>query len=558
MSLPDALKQILTNSGYVTEEQYESALKAAGEQSKPITDILLFRGLITEEALGKLIAEYYQVPYISLATQTISAEVLSLIPEKTAHAFRMVPFDIKGDQLHLAMENPHDIEALEFAKRSSKLNIYSYYSTPSNITKALSQYKKNIKAEFKKIIEENVAQAQIEKGNADQSTIDLPVTRILDTLLEYGYAESASDIHIEALETSVIVRFRIDGILQDMIELPKKIHPALVARLKILSSLKIDEHRVPQDGRFKFKVEDTYIALRVSIIPSFFGENVVLRLLAESARPLSLEELGFTGKSLRLVKDNIKNPHGMILVTGPTGSGKTTSLYSILNMLNSPEVSICTIEDPVEYGIRRVNQMQVNNSTGLTFAAGLRALLRHDPNVIMIGEIRDAETAEIAIHSALTGHLVLSTLHTNNASGAIPRFLDMGVEGFLVASTINLIIAQRLVRRICTSCITKYIPEKEVLTSLEQTLGKPIKVENFYKGQGCEECGMTGYKGRVGIYEIMDIDDAIRNLITKNASAREIEKQAIQNGMTRLIEDGINKSAAGITTIEETLRVMKE
>lgn len=558
MALPDALKQILTNSGYITAEQYDSALKAAADLDKPITDILLFRGLITEEALGKLVAEYYQVPYISLKNQTIPYEVLSLIPEKTATAFHMVPFSKKDSQLFIAMEDPHDIEALEFAKRSSKLNIVPYYTTPSDIEKAIGQYKKNIKAEFKKIIEENITQAQADKAGVDISKIELPVTRILDTLLEYAFAEGASDIHIEALEKEDIVRFRIDGMLHDMLELPKQIHPAIVARIKILSSLKIDEHRTPQDGRFKFRIEENFIALRVSILPAFFGENIVLRLLAESARPLSLEELGFGGKSLEVIRKNIKVSHGMILVTGPTGSGKTTSLYSILNMLNTPEVKITTIEDPVEYGIRRVNQVQVNTATKLTFATGLRSLLRHDPDIIMIGEIRDSETAEIAIHSALTGHLVLSTLHTNDAAGTIPRFLDMGAQGFLVASTINLVIAQRLVRRICSSCITKYNPDPKIIEALEESLGSSIKVENFYKGQGCDECGMSGYKGRVGIYELMEINDEIRDLIIKRGAANEIQAAAIKNGMTRLLEDGINKAASGITTVEEALRVIRE
>jgi len=558
MALPDALRQILTNSGYISQEQYDAALKTAQDLGQSITDILLFRGLITEEALGKLVAEYYQVPYISLKNQTIPPEVLSLIPEKTAASFHMIPFAHRDGQLYLAMENPHDIEALEFAKRSANLDISPYYTTLSDITKALGQYKQNIKAEFKKIIKDNVEEAQSSQPDADPNAIELPVTRILDTLLEYAYAEGASDIHLEALEDNVVVRFRIDGILRDMIELPKKIHPSLVARIKILSQLKLDEHRVPQDGRFKFKMDENFMALRVSILPAFYGENIVLRLLAESARPLSLEELGFTGKSLHSLTSNMKKPHGMVLVTGPTGSGKTTTLYSILNMLNTPDVNICTIEDPVEYGIRRVSQVQVNNATGLTFAAGLRSLLRHDPNIIMIGEIRDAETAEIAIHSALTGHLVLSTLHTNNASGTIPRFLDMGIEGFLLASTLNVVIAQRLVRRICTSCITKYNPEPQVLETLEAVIGQPITVENFYKGQGCNECNGNGYKGRVGIYEIMQVTDTIKNHITKGSSAIDIETLARKEGMTRLIEDGINKAAAGTTTIEEVLRVMRE
>lgn len=558
MALIDALKQILTDSGYVTQEQYDSALKAAQDLDKPITDILLFRGLITEDALGKLVAEYYQAPYVSLKNQIIPSEVLNFIPEKTAVAFHMIPFAKRDNQLLLAMQDPSDIEAIEFAKRSSKLEVVPHYINPSELVKALGQYKQNIKAEFRRIIDENVAKTQAAKAAPDQAATELPVAHILDTLLEYAYAEGASDIHIELLEDSVIIRFRIDGILKDILTLPKEIHPPLVARIKILASLKIDEHRLPQDGRFKFKIDENFIALRVSILPAFFGEDVVLRLLAESARPLSLEELGFSGKHLDLVKSNIKKPHGMILVTGPTGSGKTTTLYSILNILNTPEVKICTIEDPVEYGVRRVNQVQVNTQSGLTFAAGLRSLLRHDPNIIMIGEIRDAETAEIAIHSALTGHLVLSTLHTNNASGTIPRIIDMGVEAFLTASTVNMIIAQRLVRRICTSCIVKYTPEPQVLRALENALGSPIKVESFYRGQGCQECGQTGYRGRIGIYEIMEVSDEIKTLISKNATAREIEAAAVKNGMVKLLEDGINKSAAGITTIEEALRATRE
>jgi type IV pilus assembly protein PilB len=558
MSLPAALEQILVSSGYVTHEQYQSALKTAQDLDKPIIDILLFRSLITEEALGKLIAEYYQVPFVSLKHQRIAPEILALIPEKTAIAFHMIPFNRKENELYLAMENPQDLEAIEFAKRSSKLNVIPHYISHSDLQKNLGQYKRNIKAEFKNIIDENLAQTQQTKTNKPQDAVELPVIRILDTLLEYAYAEGASDIHIEALENAVVVRFRIDGILRDILNLPKEIHTAIVARIKILSSLKIDEHRVPQDGRFKFKMEDSFIALRVSILPSFYGENVVLRLLAESARPLSLEELGFSGKYLETLHAQITRPHGMFLVTGPTGSGKTTSLYSVLNILNTPEVNICTIEDPVEYGIRRVTQVQVNNITGLTFAAGLRSLLRHDPNIIMIGEIRDAETAEIAIHSALTGHLVLSTLHTNNASGAIPRFLDMGIEGFLLASTLNLVMAQRLVRRICPSCITKYTPEAEVIQALERMLGHKLTIETFYKGEGCQECNNSGYKGRVGIYEIMQANNNIRNLISKQASADQIEAEAIKNGMIKLLEDGINKAASGVTTIEEALRVMRE
>lgn len=558
MALPDALNQTLVNSGYLTQEQYDSALRSAQDMGKPITDILLFRGLITEEALGKLVAEYYQVPYVALKNQPIPPEVLAYIPEKTAVAFRIIPFAIQGNQLSLAMENPQDIEALEFAKRSSNMGIVPYYVNPADLSRALGQYKQNIKQEFEKIINDNIAQARVAKDADSQGQIDLPVTRILDTLLEYAFAESASDLHIELLEDEVLVRFRIDGILRDILTLPREIHPALVARVKVLSQLKLDEHRVPQDGRFKFKLEEGYMALRVSVLPSFHGENIVMRLLAESARPLSLEELGFSGNSLELVVSNISKPHGLVLVTGPTGSGKTTTLYSLLTILNVTESKICTIEDPVEYGIRRVNQVQVNTQTGLSFAVGLRSLMRHDPDVIMIGEIRDAETAEIAIHAALTGHLVISTLHTNTAAAAIPRLIDMGIEPFLIASTLNLIIAQRLVRKIDNKFISKYSPEPEMLKQLSNALGQPIKVDTFYRPEGFENSGGSGFKGRIGIYEILEINNEIRNMITKEASAKDIEQAAVKNGMTKLLEDGVNKAASGLTTIEEALRASRE
>ena len=557
MALPDALKQILVDSGYITQEQYTSALQASQDLNKPITDIFLFKGLITDEALGKLVANYYQVPYISLKNKKIEPEVLQLIPEKTAVSFRIIPFERQDNQLHVAMENPQDIEAIEFAKRSSNLVIVPYYINSSDITRALGQYKQNIKVEFEKIIQDSIQETR-NSATAGAGSAEIPVTRILDTLLEYAYAEGASDLHLELLEDGVVVRFRIDGILKDILSLPAEIHPALVARVKILTSLKIDEHRVPQDGRFKFKLEEGFMALRVSILPAFYGENVVMRLLAESARPLSLEELGYSGKSLEIVLNNIRKPHGMILVTGPTGSGKTTSLYSLLTILNTTDLKICTIEDPIEYGMRRANQVQVNNQTGLTFSTGLRALMRHDPDVIMIGEIRDAETAEIAVHAALTGHLVISTLHTNSAAAAIPRLIDMGIEGFLLASTINLIIAQRLVRKINPQYISKYTPEPEVLKQLENALGEPIKLDTFYKPNVDKQTPGGGYKGRVGIYEILEINEEIRGLISKGSSSKEIEQAGIKNGMTRLLEDGINKAASGHTTLEEALRVSKE
>lgn len=552
------LRDIVVASGFVSVENFEEALKSAEELHKDIADVLAYKGFLTESILGSLIAEYYKVPFADLAQKQIPIEVLSLIPEEAVNTFKMIPIGLEAGELSLAMEDPSDLEAKEFVKRKTGYRIKAFYARTPDIMKASGQYKKNIKDVFGKIIKENIAQSKVTGTDAETMALDLPVIRILDTILEYAVAEGASDVHCEAAEEGFLVRFRIDGVLRDIVELPKSIHSAIVARVKILAQLKIDEHRIPQDGRFKFKLSDNFIALRVSILPAFFGENIVLRILAESARPLSFEELGLLVNNKEIVKQNIHKPHGMILVTGPTGSGKTTTLYTVLTMLNSVEVKICTVEDPVEYGIKRVNQTQINPATGLTFGAGLRALLRHDPDIIMVGEIRDKETAEMAIHSSLTGHLVLSTLHTNDAAGAIPRFIDMGMESFLLASTLNVVIAQRLVRKLCTKCIESYSLPQEMHEYLSTILPSWNANQTMYKSHGCDECGMRGYKGRIGIFEILEVDEAMRKLIVKQAPTDEINHLARKNGMTSLLEDGISKASSGLTSIEEILRVVRE
>lgn len=557
MILPETLREIILKSGFIKQADFDAAVKTGEELGKNLTDILIYRGLISEEVLGQLVAEHYKVPYVSLSRKVIPYDVLSLIPEEAATTFRVLPFLKSEGLVSLAMEDPSDLEAREFVKRKTGLKLSVYFVTSPDFSVALGQYKKNIQEAFTKIIQENVEKSVVKTGDAAGAS-DVPVIKILDTILEYAVAERASDIHFESMESVFLVRFRIDGVLRDILNLPSAIHPAIVARIKILSLLKIDEHRIPQDGRFKFKIKESFIALRVSILPAFFGENIVLRILPESTRPLALEELGLTGHNLTLVKDNIKKPHGMILVTGPTGSGKTTTLYSILNILNTTEVNICTVEDPIEYGIKRVNQIQINPAAGLTFAAGLRSLLRHDPDIIMVGEIRDKETAEMAIHSSLTGHLVLSTLHTNDAASAIPRFLDMGAEGFLVASTVNVVIAQRLVRKICTSCIESYKPSADLLNYMKHFLEESEISHNFYRGKGCVECANKGYKGRVGIYEALEVNENLRDLIIKRVSSEEINKAALANYMVPLVRDGMNKALGGITTIEEVLRVVRE
>lgn len=557
MILPETLKQILTQSGFISVKDFDTANQIATEINQPVTDILVFRGLISEDALGKLIAEYFQVKFISLRSKVIPMTVLELIPEQAALSFHAIPFELAESSLKVGFESPDDLEAIEFVKRKTGLNVIPFYITPADFAKTIGQYKRNIKKLFNGIIKENLNQPGITGNNAEAEAEKLPVIKILDTILEYAAAEGASDIHFNTLEDVLLIRFRVDGVLKDIVSLPQMVQPALVARIKLLASLKIDEHRTPQDGRFKFKIHESDISLRISILPTFFGENVVMRLLPESNRPLSMEELGIVGTDLPKILKNIERPNGMILVTGPTGSGKTTTLYSVLNMLNTPKVNICTIEDPVEYGVRRVNQTQVNTQTGMTFAKGLRSLMRHDPDIIMIGEIRDNETAEIAIHASLTGHLVLSTLHTNSAAGAIPRFLDMGAEAFLLASTVNLIIAQRLIRRICTNCIKKIEPNDSMKLFISQN-APGVTISDFFVGVGCEECDGSGYKSRVGIYEMLEVNKDIRNLITQKVPEETIAAEAVKNGMTTLLMDGLNKVGAGITTIEEVARVISE
>lgn len=553
MKLPASnLKQTLVNSGFITEKDFDSALASSESLGRPIEDVLIFRGLITEDTYGKTVADSLGVPFIKLSQQNIPEDVANLIPENLARSYRIIPFAKEGNNLKLAMADTSDFEALEFVKRHTGLNVENYYANESDIAKAFSIYKKNIGAEFSKIIEENVKQTSTEADPA-KAAERLPIIKVLDSIFQFAIAERASDIHIETGSAEVVVRFRIDGALQDIVKLPRGIESALVARIKILSNLRIDEHRIPQDGRYKINLDGQIVSMRISIIPGFYGENVVMRILEESARPLSLAELGINGHNLELINQNINKPNGMFLVTGPTGSGKTTTLYSVLNILNQVDVKICTIEDPIEYTVSRITQIQVNPKVGMDFAAGLRALLRHDPNIIMVGEIRDQETAQIAVHSALTGHLVLSTLHTNSASGAIPRLLDMGVEGYLVASTTNVIIAQRLVRKLCQACLVEYTPDKASLESLSSDLGRDLTKQKFYKSKGCNECKGKGFRGRIGIYEVLAMTDTLRALVAKRASNDLIEEQAIKEGMITMLQDGIDKVASGLTTIEEVM-----
>lgn len=551
------LKKVFVGSGFVAEKDFNETVESAAYVGSKVEDVLVFRGLLKEEAVAKLVAEYIGVPYVDISKTQITAEVLALVPERLARQYRMIPFAKEGSQLKMAMENPKDFEALEFARRKTRLQVIPYYAGGESIRRALGQYKSNIRADYDKVIAENVKKTS-PQDDPQKAAEGLPIIKVLDTIVEYAVAERASDIHIETMADEVVVRFRIDGKLRDIIKLPRGIEIALVARIKILSNLKIDEHRIPQDGRYKFKVDDDVIALRVSVMPGFYAENVVMRLLPESTRPLSLGELGISGHNLKVMTNAIHKPYGMVLVSGPTGSGKTTTLYSILNILNTPKVKIATIEDPIEYGIRRITQIQLNVKAGLDFAAGLRSLLRHDPDIIMVGEVRDNETAEIAVHSAMTGHLMLSTLHTNSAAGAIPRFMDMGVEGYLLSSTVNVVLAQRLVRKICSACLAEYKPDEEILTRLKNEVGSIPKNQKYYKGQGCKECHGNGFIGRIGVYEALEVTDSIRELIIKKAGSDKIQEKAVEEGMITMLQDGLDKVASGLTTIDEVLNAVRE
>ena len=567
------LKKILTKSNVLSEQNFEKYSKEAKKLRKKLENYLIEKKIISSLVLYENAANFYKIPFIDLKNQTIRKDVLFIIPEPIAITHRIIAFDANDKEIKIAVNNPEDIEIFEFIKKKTGLKPIIHLTSPDNIKDAIKQYHKSLKAEFDYLDKKNI---NLNNKDLKKLAEDLPVVRIVDTLLEYSVLENASDIHIEPEEKDVLVRYRIDGILRNVMVLPKTVQSGIIARIKILANLKVDEHRMPQDGRFKITTDEYKVAFRVSILPTFDGEKIVLRLLNEKAQVLTLEQLGFQKKQLNIVKKNISKPHGIILVTGPTGSGKTTTLYTILNILNTPEVNISTIEDPIEYRMAHVNQSQVNSKIGYTFASGLRAFLRQDPDIILVGEIRDEETAEIAVNAAMTGHLVLSTIHTNSAATTMPRLSEMGIPPFLIATTINIIIAQRLVRKICPHCIQSYTLEKEQILDLEKQLNienilktmekekiildskKGLESMLFYRGKGCKRCNNSGYKGRIGIYEILENNEELSSLIIKRATTNEINNHAIKNGMLSIVEDGFIKAKNGITTIEEILRVTKE
>ena len=582
------LKDFIIDSGLISLADFEKVEKEFGKDGRDKTQedlgkMLVSHGLITEDDLRRIQAYVLGIPFVNLKGKKIDFDVLSLIPEPIARNNNIISFRKGKDGLEVAMLDTDDLAAIDFVKKKVKLKILPRLTDNTSLKEVLLQYQKTLKAEFGDIIKrESEAIKNIPEGNGKEKESegelkklaeDLPVVRIVDSLLRHAIIQNASDIHIEPMEKEVLIRYRIDGILHDAMKLPKSAASSITARIKVLSKLKLDEKRLPQDGRFKVEVNNEKVSLRVSVLPTHFGEKTVMRLLKENISGFSLEGLGFHGEGLERIHAATRLKTGLVLTTGPTGSGKTTTLYTVLDILNTPDVNISTVEDPVEYQMPRINQTQVKSGIGFTFATGLRSLVRQDPDIIMVGEIRDEETASLAINAALTGHLVFSTLHTNSAAGAIPRLLDMGAEPFLMVSTISVIIAQRLVRKLCSAREKYFLTEAEIKTlgesvDLEKVL-TVLKEENivkksvewgkipFYKAKETAECE-NGYSGRVGIHEVLKMSSTIKDLIMKGATTQQIEEQAKKEGMLTMLEDGIFKAVQGVTTVEEVLRVVSE
>lgn len=582
------LKNFLLESEIIPPPTLDEAEQEALTTKQKLGDLLVKKGLLQEEQLRKTYAYLLGIPFVNLENQYVSREILNIIPEPIAREHNIVPFEKDGRKIKVAMLDPEDLQTIDFIRKKTQSKILPCLTSEKSIHHILTQYQKSLKAEFGDLISENVkftsamqeAKAPIADEKEEEAlkkrAEEMPVIKVVDVMLKHAILQQASDIHIEPEEKEVVIRYRIDGILHDVMFLPKQVLSAIVARIKVMSNLKLDEHRLPQDGRFKIETQDYKFSFRVSILPIMDGEKVVMRLLNESSKGLTLEQLGFREKALDVLQRNIRRSHGMILVTGPTGSGKTTTLYTIMDILNTNQVNISTVEDPIEYRMPRINQTQVSPKIGLTFAAGLRALLRQDPDIIMVGEIRDEETMHIGINAAMTGHLVLSTLHTNSAAATMPRLLDMGAEPFLLASTLNVVIAQRLVRQVCSSCQKEYHLTSQEVAELGKKVNTAKLIEvmirekiipstvkgweeiPLFKGTGCSRCNETGYKGRIGIYEVVEIDDDIRALISERKDADTIEEKTSEKGILSILQDGFIKSVQGMTTLEEVLRVTQE
>ncbi|MCR4325692.1 MAG: GspE/PulE family protein [Patescibacteria group bacterium] len=587
MYISDAhLKSFLADAGLVSLKDFESVEKEAKTEGRPIGEMLTAHSLLGEDELRRTYAYILGIPFVSLLGTTIPYDTLSLVPEPIARRNNIIAYSHKGNELEVAMLDTDDLAAIDFIKKKTHLKIQPRLTDSASIKSALKQYQQGLKDNLGEVIARETEALRVGSGkngvavkegeeraeDLKQMAEGVPAVRLVDTLLRHANAQGASDIHIEPEEETLLIRYRIDGILHDAMELPKHAAPAITARIKVLANMRLDEHRLPQDGRFGAESSGEKLSIRVSILPTYYGEKIVMRLLRDSISGFTLESIGFHGAALERMHGAVRKTTGMILACGPTGSGKSTTLYTLLDIINTPDVNISTIEDPIEYQMRRINQTQVRPEIGFTFANGLRSLVRQDPDIIMVGEIRDKETASLAVNAALTGHLVLSTLHTNSAAGAVARLLDMGVEPFLLVSTLRVIIGQRLVR-----CLTadkeKYELSREEQQQLERIVDagnvlRALKEEKavpkdatwktvpFYRPKGGEHA--AGYSGRVGIHEALPVTSTIKELIMKGATGDDIEKQARSEGMLTMSEDGVFKAVHGITTIEEVLRVVTE
>jgi type IV pilus assembly protein PilB len=571
------LKSFLADAGLVSQKDFDSAEREAKETGKPVGDILTAKNAIGEDELRRTYAYILGIPFVGLVGTAIKYETLSLIPEPIARRNNIIAYNHRGDELEVAMLDTDDLAAIDFIKKKTRLKVLPRLTDAASIKSALKLYQQGLKDNLGDVIQRETAALEKATGDREEDQRALaegvPAVRIVETLLRHASAQGASDIHIEPLEDSLLIRYRIDGILHDAMELPKHAAAAITARIKVLANMRLDEHRLPQDGRFGTEAAGERISFRVSVLPTFYGEKIVMRLLRDSVSGFTLESIGFHGLALERMHDAMKRTTGMVLSCGPTGAGKSTTLYTLLDIVNTPDVNISTIEDPIEYQMKRINQTQVRPEIGFSFANGLRSLVRQDPDIVMVGEIRDKETANLAINAALTGHLVLSTLHTNSAAGAIARLIDMGVEPFLLVSTLRVIIGQRLVRRLASDH-EEYQLSRDEQAQLEHVIDagavlKALKEEKavtkdatwgkmpFYHPK---ESGQTpsGYAGRIGIYEVLPVTSTIKELVIGNATGDAVEAQARKEGMLTMSEDGIFRAAQGITTIEEVLRVITE
>jgi type IV pilus assembly protein PilB len=578
----EQLKRFILDAGLITKADIAAAEKIAKDENRTLAEALISHGHMTEDDMRRVESYVLGIPFVSLKEVKIDFKTLTLIPEPVARKHNIIAYKQNDDSLEVAMLDTADLPAIDFVKKKVGLKIQARLTDTESMRTALRMYQKNLKDEFGDIIMQDASKLKVleeeegeEMSEADlkKAAEDLPVVRIVDTLLRHAIIQGASDIHIEPMEEEVIVRYRVDGVLHDAMKLPKIAAGSIAARIKVLSNLKLDQKRLPQDGRFKMEMDGQKVAFRVSILPIFHGEKIVMRLLRENRSGFSLEGIGFHGSTLDRVHRATRATTGIILVTGPTGSGKSTTLYTILDILNTPEVNISTIEDPIEYQMQRINQSQVKPEIGFTFAAGLRSLMRQDPDIIMVGEIRDEETASLAINAALTGHLVLATLHTNSAAGTIARLIDMGAESFLLVSTLRVAVGQRLVRKLCDDKIpyTLSKAERDELSEkvdLDKVL-KALKEEkvvpdgatwNDIQFYHPKEKGKTedGYQGRMGIHEVLEMSQTLKDMVIAEKTGDEIAAQAEKEGMLTMIEDGIFKAAQGMTSIEEVLRVVNE